>query len=258
MNKILRYTCLLLCLSRSVYGDNQIEIPLINAPQGVILGVEQDARQKGLVDHLDTLTQQTPGHVSQHLTQHSLQSYLAPSVAGFVALYGGYIDRSDRNGIIAFPLRHESKKLLVAITPQITLVRAFGNTFSHREYINNAQNPAKLYSYQLQQSKPDPQNPKQPLYWYWSVTAETLPVDKKVTPITVVILTDPNNVYIDEGNFLTAENAQLAIPPIYVLHRNSTDAAILQNLDIRPYFEPIITEEKKVNDTTLQKLIKNN
>ena len=84
-----------------------------------------------------------------------------------------------------------------------------------------------------------------------------IPKNNRISPLTVVILSKPKNFVVPEGHFKTIENPQLVLPEIYTVGNIDKEKILLQNIGIKRYFEIIKTEEKKVDETTIQKLIKN-
>ena len=93
------------------------------------------------------------------------QAWLTPKLSGFIAIYAGFMDISDRDGLISFPLRHVSPKINVAVTEQINLIKVKENTISHREFLPQNQVPSKLYSFERKEDI-DPKDPtKKTTYW---------------------------------------------------------------------------------------------
>ncbi len=238
-------------ISAPLIADNRIIIYFKHAPEAVLQDAELEAKSTGLAEkiikNIDTLT---PGQNTQKVARNTLRSFIQPPLSGIFAHYGGYSDISNPDGLISFPLRHTVQKLYIAITPQINLFTVRDNTFSHREYIIDANNQTKLYLFQLKENEK-----KQ---WYWEVTEEKLPDDKRINNLTVVILTDPKNIYVPTGKFLASQNVQLIIPDIYLIGRSSNEEVLLRHLiDQDRYFESITTEEKKASDFAIQSMITN-
>ena len=246
-NKIVlfSYIIFLLITKDFCYADNRIVLHLRHASDKL-----QDEVKKHYESQSETsLNEQSPSQVNQTLIRAELKKYLAPHLSGFIAFYGGYSDISNPDGLISFPLRHSSQKLYIAVTPQINLVKVKQNTISHKEFITKQRNPTKLYLFEKKEDEA-----KQS---YWDVKEIPIPKDLKIDPVTLIILSNPNNLVIPEGHFLATKNAQLVLPEIYVVGSQDKEEVILKNLDIKQYFEPIEVEQKPVGDTTMQKLIKN-
>lgn len=247
--KTIKFTVLNLILLVSSFfttalGDNRIILYLKHAPEEVIQESIAEAKRQNLFEHLD---EKTPGMVNHKIMKGALREYFAPKLSGFFAIYGGYMDISNKDGLIMFPLRHATPKIYVAIAPTVELVKVQGETISHREFLLNEE--SKLYSFER---KVDAKKNA-----YWQVTAAQLPADRKVNPITLVLFAKASNIAIFEGNFLAAESSHLILPDIAVLGNLDQEKILLQALDLRRYFETITLDKKKVSDNTVQKMVTN-
>ncbi len=230
-----------------LYADNRIIIYLHHAPDKILSQAEQEAKNISLATKIANLEAKTPGKIGSTILNNSLRAKLTPQLSGFVGIYGGYLDISNRDGLLSFPLRHTSPKLYIAITPTINMINIKGNTFSHREFVIGE--PASYYSFEMKEDEKKNS--------YWEVKEIPIPADRKINPITLVIISDPKNIYVPKGQFLATANVQLVLPSIYVVGRNNNDTAILNMLDIRRYFEPVKFEDKKATDLSYQTMISN-
>lgn len=241
---------LTLCIIQNdLFSDNRIILYLKNIPESMQKEISQEADQKDIAPKITKIDALMPGQISKKLVKKALQSHIKPHLSGLMAIYGGYADISNHQGLISFPLRHITPKLYLAITPTINLVKIKGNTFSHQEFVTQDQNSIALYSFELK--KDEKQNS------YWDVKEEKIPENKKINPITMVILTNPKNLFVPCGTFFTSPNIQLVLPDIFVISRSSNEHALLQALDLSRYFEPIAIEQKKVSDYAIQIMITN-
>src|SRR3990172_10065013 len=154
---------IMFCLSTGslsvLYADNMIVMYLQHAPEEIRQKVEEEYYQKRDVEKFAQFDDKTPAEISQKFLKNGIRKYLTPSLSGFVVLYGGYVDISNPDGLVAFPLRHPDPKLLVAITPEIKLIKVKKNTFSHAEYIVHDKNPTKLYLFEKKEDE------KKQIYW---------------------------------------------------------------------------------------------
>ena len=237
----------LLITNINLFADNRIIVYLRHAPADILRAVEQEAKNMGLAQKIEQMDTQPPGMGSQKMVKYALRSHMQPELSGFVAVYAGYMDISNPDGLIAFPLRHATPKIYLAISSGIQLATIKGETFSHREFVLNQ--PTQVYEFELKKDE------KQ--HSFWDVKEVPAPADKKVNPLSVVILTNPQNIFLPQGQFLSTENVQLILPDIYVIGRANNEAALLHSLDLRRYFEPIVDEEKKSGDTNIQKMLTN-
>ena len=172
---------------------------------------------------------------------------ILPKLSGFIAIYGGYIDYSDVNGNITFPLLHTESKLYLVITSEFKPINIHGNTFSHKEFIKNV--PKEMY---LFEKKEDEQ--KVP---FWKVSKQEIPKDNKIPRLSITLLTKPKNIVVPIGDFIATDNQNLILPNVYVVGNNSNQQSLSNFLDIKRFFEQIERKEK-TKDTTIQELIQNN
>ncbi|MCB9493607.1 MAG: hypothetical protein H6679_05010 [Epsilonproteobacteria bacterium] len=244
---------MLVCmLITSLVADTRIVMYLEPPPADVLAAVAQNVKDdEKLKADFDMLEKQTPAEVSKTMVKNGLRSRLLPKVSGFIALYGGYVDYSDTDGQITFPLRHDISRLYVALTPRIELVRVQGHTVSHAQYVDSNNNPTELYQLDVETDENKQQR-------WWKVQQVHLPENKQISPITVTILTDPKNLYIEQGNFfIENETKQLILPRIFVVGNVQTEAQILASLDITRYFEQITRKKQKSGETIIQDNINN-
>lgn len=243
-------TILVLSFASALQADNRIVISLVAPPPDAteqVLAQTSQEQTDAIGKKIDAMADQTPSNNVFKNLKYSIKNQLIPKLSGFAALYGGYCEFSNRDGTISLPLRHTAPKLYIAITPDFTLVRVKEQTFSHAEYKTGV--PTVLY--QLDRIK-DQSN-----LTLWDIKEIPLPANKNINPLTVILLTKPNNLYIPTGKFLTPESTHLVIPDIYVVGYVDNDNTLLQALDQKIYFEPIQRGEVKANATTTQSIVPN-
>ncbi|MFH1644037.1 MAG: hypothetical protein ABIA74_02575 [bacterium] len=229
--------------------DNRIVIYLKNAPQKAITLVEQDAQKEKLIKKIEKLNQKTPSQINNKFLKGELRKILQPNLNGFIALYAGYMDYSNANGLISFPLRHTEPKIYVAITPRINLVKLKENTISHAEYVLDDEN-VKTEIYKFEKKKDNKGHS------FWHSEKQNI-LDKKINSLTVVILSKPNNFYVALGDFLSNDSKQIVLNDnIYVLGKNAQREILLNTLDIKRFFEPIDLQERKIGEVK-QEMIMN-
>lgn len=233
----------------SVAADNRIIIYLRHAPDDVLIKVEKEAVDKNIASKIAAMDKVAPGQISQKMMKYALQRYMRPPLSGFQAFYAGFSDISNHDGLISFPLRHTTPKVYVAIASAIKANMVKGNTVANYEYVSDKPEDVMIYSFAIKQDAKQAS--------YWEVVQEKVPADKKINPLTVVILTKTKNIYVPVGEFMAPPNQQLVLPPMYVLARSETEELLLKNLDLGRYFEPIISDKKKASDMVVQKMLTN-
>ncbi len=177
------------------------------------------------------------------------------TVGGFLTLYGGYYDYSNKDGAINYPLRHEDKKIYVAITPKIEVSKLYKETVSHikadKTPDTNIPTGEKAKIYLLEKQKGED------AVWFWKVSEQQIPQNRRLSKISLIIISDPNNIFVPIGNFVSQESEHLILPQIHVLGRKNLDKHILENLDATKYFEPIAKTAEKLQKKVQRDLITN-
>jgi len=193
---------------------------------------------------------------------------LLPSLSGHIALYGGYVDYSDKQGTILFPRLQKASKLFLIITSKIEVEAIEGNTIAHKTFAPDV--AAKIYLFEQLDEAPDNGKkpaankddkkapPKEEPITYWRVSEVKKPDDNKIENLSIVLLTNPKNIVVATGNFMTKKTANLTLPDVHVVGNQGQAKIALDFLDMKRFFEPIkqkekVTKEKKV----LQSIIDN-
>ncbi|KKQ33239.1 MAG: hypothetical protein US49_C0002G0134 [candidate division TM6 bacterium GW2011_GWF2_37_49] len=229
-------------------ADNRIIVYLREAPAEIITQALDDATAEMKNDDLATSVQKIKNFQSESL-KSEYKKLLTPKLSGFVSIYGGYLDISNKNGIIQFPLRQFSKKMYIAFTEKIKLIRVKDNTISHREFADPAKHKTSLYVYE---KKIDAKK-----NYYWSVEKTNLPQDRKISPLTMVIFTNPSNVFVQTGEFLSNDSQHFVLPEIYVINTKNQALTNLSILKVKRFFEPVKFEEKPVTEKSTQGMLNN-
>jgi hypothetical protein len=250
VNKLSFFIVLIMCFVK-LNADDRIILYLKTAPTGIIDRALAEAKKEI-----------TPKSINQTIPSKTVKKqingarkWLAPKLSGFVAIYAGFVDISDRDGLISFPLRHVTPKINVAITEQINLIKVKENTVSHREFFPINQVQTKLYNFERKEDV-DPKDPTKKTQ-YWNVKEIPLPADNKINPLTLVIFAKPSNIYVPVGDFMSVESSHLVLPEIFVIGNKNQSDILFQTLDINRYFEPITKEHEKIDDKKNRSLIKN-
>jgi len=249
MNRINSLIIAFVLFGCRLVADNRIVVNFCHPPQNITKDMAQEeAKKKELEKIKKNIATKTPGQNSIKIVKNAIFKKLNPPLSGIIGLYGGYWGVSNAMGILSFPLRHATPKLFLAITPTITPVKIKGSTISHLEYITS-NNPTKLYACEMKKDEKQTS--------YWEIKETQIPTDKRVSPLTVIILANPENFIVPTGSIMASENVQLIVPNIYVISRSSIESAVLRNLDIFRYFECIEKNIDKPTGTVERSLDKN-
>ncbi|MCK4517538.1 hypothetical protein KAT92_02095 [Candidatus Babeliales bacterium] len=224
---------LVIATQQNAYTSS-ITLSLKPAPPEAIRAVKKEYPSLNKnVQKLEKLSKKDSVDIGRKLLKNGF-SRLLPKISGFAALYGGYVDYSDQDGTINFPLLHEKPKAYVLITPAIDVIGVYGETISHKSL--KEKTPAKLYRFERKEDKNK--------ISYWRVTKKELPKNGKINPIAIVLLSKVKNIVIPTGDFIATDNPNLSLPNIYVVGNIDNTKSLLNFLDMRKYFEQIELEEK--------------
>jgi hypothetical protein len=239
------------CLSFSVHvhGDTRIILYLQHPPAKIIDETIAQAQQEKILDSLGRSDQKSPSKLSKKLVKGSIRQRIVPKLSGFPALYAGYVDYSNTDGLISFPLRHVTPKIYLAITSEIKPVKVKGETLSHYEFVAPDVAETALYTFERKESE-DKQT-------YWTVSQALLPKDNKISPLTIVLLTKPKNIVVPEGDFLATDVIQFVLPALYVVGNVDSASTLMKFMNLSNVFEPTVVEQKKASDLAVQQLIIN-
>ena len=84
--------------------------------------------------------------------------------------------------------------------------------------------------------------------YLWNVKKTKLEKGKRVPLHTIVLLADPQYIYIPEGFSKTSKNVQLYLPDVYVKQGIDTVDDAIFAAHIRQYFSPILKIYKGIDN----------
>jgi hypothetical protein len=227
-------------------ADNRIIEYLKNAPPAIINQIIKYAETENLQNKIQAIKIK---HTDKTALKGEFKKLLTPKLSGFFAIYAGYMDISNKDGLIQFPLRQAATKLYVAFTEKINLIKVKDNTFSHRQFANPQKHPTKLYLYEKQE---DEKKNK-----FWNVQEVPLPEDRKINPLTLIIFTQPTNVFVKTGAFICSSSQHMVLPEIYVIDTQDQALSALNILKVKRFFEPVNLEEKPATEKSTQGIATN-
>jgi len=225
-------------------------------PQDVIMAVKEEmgAREHEVADTFGTyVNDHPPSTLSRKAVQGALRENMIPHVGGFPVVYQGYNDFSDDDGLISFPLRHSGKETNLVVASKLRLETMREHTVLYPQLIIQEGAPAKRYAFRKQT---DPKSKKS----FWQVTEEELPKGGKIGPSTLLIRTNPANIYVARGAFMADGDAHLILPRncLFVVGESEKELDIVAQMDIQRYFESVdAVAQKTTKETTNQVLLQN-
>ena len=238
MKKIVMYTIVpLIIATTNPLEANIITTFLDHPPQEVLQSIKQDFLKNKFARKLDKLGTQDPMKQAHKNLKNQIKLNL-PKLSGFVTLYKGYVNYSNRKGLIALPLKHSEPKVTLVITPSIKLKKVFGHTISHVEFFL-PDHTVKTKTYVFERKKDKKKVP------FWNIKEEKTPPNKKLHPDSMVLLTKPKNIVVPTGDFMTTEDPNLILPSLFVVGNFAKAQVQFDFLDIKRYFEQVSFEKKE-------------
>ena len=237
-------------------ADVSLVTYLQHPPLEVFYADKQRINHDRIARTLNTyVTTERPSKIAKTLVKGRLRQNIPPKIPSVFVVYGGYSDYSN-NGRIVFPLRHTSPKLYLVITKKIKFEMIKQNTVSHAELMQGPvgilDDPAATQIYLFEKKQDDKHK-----HYYWDVSEQKKPDDNRINPISMVILTNPRNIYVRTGQFISSENENMVLPPnIYVIGTFENNDVILATMDLKQHLEPVEIKIK-VSKTKNQRIIKN-
>lgn len=206
---------------------------------------------KTLDEQTNKISHISPRKFSKNSFKNALRTTNIPSLSGFLVTYGGYMQYSRPDGLVAFPLKHVPEtKINILVSSNVLLIPIRAQTPAFEELGSSDSALSRMYSYTKSKDKKG--------FTYWHVEETSLPSNNVISPITIIFHTDPQNFFIQEGDFYSEESAHVILPEnIYVIGRYMNIKILLQFIDKACYYEPIKFKESAPKETLIETLIEN-
>jgi len=242
-----------LAASACQISANTINLYLKPAPLEIQESVRNELTDQGLIEKkLANLSKKGATGLGRKFLKNGFKKLL-PKTSGFLAIYGGYIDYSNKDGKISFPLLHKEPKIYLIITPRINIATLFENTISHEQYVEGVK--SKVFLFEKKKNGPNRPADDENIF-YWQVSQVEKPEHRRISPISMIILTSTKNIVVPTGDFMSADNVNLVLPHIYIVGNTGNAETILNFLDSRRFFEQI-RESERVVGAVEQKIVEN-
>ena len=186
---------------------------------------DQELLDKESLEKLSKKIQQ-PGFVSGKIIKRSKRS---SGVPGIMCMYGGHVSLSDQKGQVVFPKLQDTPAMNFLITKGIKAAYILAPATIHNWQID-PKHPSKMYHVQLKQ------NQETQLYYFEATLAE-IPKNNSIPLNTVIIMSDPENIFIPLGATITDYSPNLALPNIYIKKEFCFIYNAFYTLAIKQYFE---------------------
>ncbi len=163
---------------------------------------------------------------------------IAINPGGIPVSYAGYLDYSNKDGLIQFGKQHASEKLRVIITPSIHFEFVKGSTISHTTLnkelsISGVQN---VKSYLFEKKKDNDGNS------FWHVAKNIVPT--KIRSFDLIIFAQPEEIVVNEGDYyIGEESSHMVLPKNCIV--TAAPITRIDMMDISQYFKPIPVTQKE-------------
>jgi hypothetical protein len=166
-----------------------------------------------------------------------LTRHVDPNIVnGVIATYGGYVNVSDNLGQISFPFKQVQPTVKLLITPEITPILMVGNTINHWEL--QKATPAVMYTIEKKQDDITK-------LYYWDTQPADIPQDRLIPKETLIIIANPEDIFVPTGVTPTTDNTHIILPPVYVKKEINVLEHTLYMLNLILFFGPVDNLYKK-------------
>lgn len=149
---------------------------------------------------------------------------------GIFCTYLGYMTYSNYIGQVIFPRKTVKDSLNLLITNDIEPIFMLKNTIAYWKIFDDAS--AKMY-------KLDRKQDNETKLFYWNVQEKQLPKKNKIPLHTIIILANPDDIFLGSGIIQTTGGPQLVLPNIYIKYNKNYVSNALFTLSIKPFFSQI-------------------
>ncbi len=181
-----------------------------------------------------------PGELAE-LEQRLMLKKLTPSVShiDLFAVHAGFISHTDQNSQITLPRKIQNDTIKLIITPSLIPVFSANGNIAYWNLDHNQ--PAKAFTIT---KKLDPLTEQ----LYWDVQPAPLPPDQPISTQALIIIGDPELIYLPTDLTPTTNDTQLLLPDIYIKNiknnvpTNRPDLIqetvhnLLNTINIRPFY----------------------
>lgn len=166
------------------------------------------------------------------------------AVPGIMCLYCGNIAISDKNGQLIFTRNQQTSNLYILVTTGIQPAYIIGPDTIHNWMIDPKQS-SELYFVQFKQDD------KLELY-YFNISKIALPKNNNIPLNTILLISNPKDIFIPTGATVTEFSQNLILPTIYIKKDFCFINNSLYTLAIKQYFRQTDQESQLENLTISQ------
>ncbi|MBI2352725.1 hypothetical protein HYV11_00600 [Candidatus Dependentiae bacterium] len=165
---------------------------------------------------------------------------------GILAFYLGYANLSDKNGEIAFPRKHQIPNVNLLITKSIQPVYILAPSTIHN-WMLDKNTTSEMYHCKFLHDH-------ETSLFYIETSKIPLPENAMIPLDTIIIISDPKDVFVPLGATIAQYSPNLVLPNIYIKKDFDYGYNALYTLSIKYYFEQIHSEYKPETQTIAELL----
>lgn len=178
------------------------------------------------------------------IKQHRLSS----GTPGILAIHLGNSCISDKDGQLTFPRTFQKPVVHLLVTKGIQPVYMVAPATVHNWMLDKHM-PSELYEFSFHKDEDTD-------LYYIDTKKVPLPKDSMISFDTIIIISDPNNIFVPLGATMTQYSVNLVLPTIYIKKNFDFSYNALYTNSIQQYFEAI-TSDYKPEEQTIAKIITN-
>lgn len=165
------------------------------------------------------------------------QKRLSSGAEGVMAMYLGDASLSDKEGQVIFPRGHQLPIVNLLISQGIQPVYIVAPATVHN-WMLDKNKPAKMYQFRFDRD--------QETELYYIETKEIpLPQDSMIPLETIIIIAEPESIFVPEGATITHYSANLILPNIYIKKNFDYSYNALYTNSIKQYFDSVTAQYKQ-------------
>lgn len=185
---------------------------------------------------LKTELYQDPFYLSKKIVREKFYPQTDPR--GVYVLYAGFEDIIDLNRQVRFPFlgtgEPTGEEFTLVITRKLKPVILYGVT---AEYF--VRTSAKIAYYTMKRNFDKEKN-----LYYWDISTQDVPNDKKIPNYAIIIFADPDNIFVPLEPTVAVPGSNIVLPTLYATKILDKDYNALSFIKLSHYFDPIVEVTK--------------
>lgn len=180
-----------------------------------------------------------PGYIT-----HKIIRKYTDSIEGVMFLYAGNIAISNRWGQVTFPCLQQSRTMNILVTPTIEPSYILAPSTIQSWNFQNSSNQKAWYTVTSEYDH------ETSLYYHMTQKTDG-PSDNSIPLNTIILISNPDDVYIPQGATIIQQSSSLVLPDIFIKRTFCFVYNSLYNLAIKQYFDQTTQTIKQDGQTVI-------